>query len=304
MRAPPSCPVCEGEGTSPHPDYAHPLFRCAECGFVFIPPEQLRPLEELYDEQYYASRYGDPRAEENLQRISFAARRRLDWLARFRSPPAQLLEIGSAEGILLSEARARGYTVSGLEPMQAQAAYARETFALEIQAVSLEEAELPEQLELILAYHVLEHLPQPTLALQKLRAHLREDGLIVLEVPNIESARARRQKDAWWGFDYPYHVGHFSARSLTRCLHEAGFEPLVVESVQASHYLAGRIMGPATAVMEVLRGGQPLPPWRAHPSGHQFLRALARPSRSPAGHPDRRQRDTSGREGAGLASRG
>lgn len=73
----------------------------------------------------------------------------------------------------------------------------------------------PVSFDLITLYHVLEHLPDPSSALDRCARWLRHDGLLVIEVPNFESTVQ--------GPGHAYQKGHLyywnlpSLRALGLC---------------------------------------------------------------------------------------
>jgi SAM-dependent methyltransferase len=271
-----SCPIC-GAASAPDTVFSpSPLLRCRVCDFAFLP---WAPDDRLYGDEYFANYDGeDYQSAERARR--FESRRRLDLLARYMPPPARLLEIGGAAGFFLDEARQRGYEGAGVELNEEMATHAREALGLDVMAGRLEDVELGEQgFDGACAFHVLEHLPAPAEAVSALRAALRADGILLIEVPNAGSEVARRQGSNWPALKLPYHVGQYGPRSMTVLLERAGLEVLALDSVPFAHYAAPVSLGlpvrGAVALREVARTRAAVPPWR-HASGHQLLRAVAR----------------------------
>src|SRR5262245_34170407 len=69
---------------------------------------------------------------------------RLARITRLHPPPGRLVEIGSATGSFLSEARARGFIVSGLDISSRFAEMARNRHGLDIEIGFVEENQLPQ----------------------------------------------------------------------------------------------------------------------------------------------------------------
>lgn len=76
--------------------------------------------------------------------------------------------------------------------------------------------------DLIYLRHVLEHSHHPIELLRELGARLDEGGTLYVEVPNLESRCARVFGGAWTNWYVPYHIHHFSRRSLSEALTSAG----------------------------------------------------------------------------------
>src|SRR5918992_4932373 len=144
MRAPSHCRICSGplelrlrggasnpasarmSPTNHRPGEHADLYRCRDCGTVSQPalpsgPELRDLYRAMHDEAYLS--------EESGRRAT--ARRLLHMIAR-HVPAGPLLEVGCGHGLLLDEARRRGYEVTGLELSSSAAAYARDVLQLDV----------------------------------------------------------------------------------------------------------------------------------------------------------------------------
>lgn len=77
--------------------------------------------------------------------------------------------------------------------------------------------------DLITAWEVLEHLPDPRAVLAELRRLVAPDGQLRLSVPNAAGDAARRFGPAWIGWDVPRHLTHFTHATLADLLARAGW---------------------------------------------------------------------------------
>ena len=96
----------------------------------------------------------------------------------------RLLEIGSAKGWFLQAAQQRGASVSGVEPVSADAAAAR------LAGFDIEEGLFPQSpqdrgpYDLIVFNDVFEHLPDPVAAVKACADLLTSDGLLIINIPS------------------------------------------------------------------------------------------------------------------------
>jgi len=72
---------------------------------------------------------------------------------------------------------------------------------------------------------VIEHLPDPAGALDRIASLLRPGGVVYMALPNAGSAVARALGPRWWSV-IPTHVQYFSRPSLFTLLRRRNFEPL------------------------------------------------------------------------------
>jgi SAM-dependent methyltransferase len=281
-------PPCKGCGQRTVPCEAlapWPFVSCTACGLVF----RARVEEEAIHAVYAGGDYDSDRGHQYASDEEDADRRRdaivrLRWLRR-HADAGRLLDVGAAGGAFVLEARRIGFAAWGVEPTPTFAARARERHGLDVRTGTLEEVALdPGGLDVATMWHVLEHIPEPRAALERLHAALRPGGTLAIEVPNFGSAVARRMGSGWTSLQPDVHVNQFSAASLRALLERAGFAPVEVSTVPITPYLPVRSrLGPrhlaARAKAAVwLRTGR-----GEHPHGHELLRAAAiRPVPQPA----------------------
>ena len=199
------------------------LYRCRDCGTVHQPSlpsgAQLQHLyREMSDDRYLAEEAGRRRT----------ARRLLDLLTP-HVPGGRLLEVGCGHGLLLDEARRRGYDVAGLELSVEAARYAREKLGLPVRETPLEDLSLNgERYDVLVLIDVLEHLSDPIGALERSCALLAPGGALLIATPDPSSLVARAMGRRWWSF-LPAHYCLIPRRTLRELLCARGL--VLVEDV-------------------------------------------------------------------------
>jgi SAM-dependent methyltransferase len=255
------------------------LYRCAQCGFLFAPERSTEELHELYTDEYFEDfSHGESYTADEPQR-RYEARQRLEWMSGF-TRPGRMMEIGAAAGIFLDEARKVGYDVFGIEPAAGLAQSARSRFDIDVAVGFIETATIPTQpFDVVCAWHVLEHIRAPKPALLRLRDAVGDEGLLFLEIPNIESDQARRRGPDWFHLDPTNHVGFYTTDQLREVLGQAGFALTETTSVSGLSYLRPRLaLRPSTLALRALNTVRSRAlQGRPHPHKHELMRAVARP---------------------------
>ncbi len=160
------------------------------------------------------------------------SRERLQDVLRFK-PAGRLLEIGCAEGEFLSVASSEGFQSIGLEtdPGSTEAGRSR---GLDVQTGSLSDAGfLPAQFDVVVMYHVIEHLDSPRRTLMEISRVLRPGGLLALETPNVDTFWFRLLGERWRQL-IPDHYFFFSPETIARLLDQCGFRVLEIHRVGKS----------------------------------------------------------------------
>jgi len=152
-----------------------------------------------------------------VKRRSLARKVRL--IRKYQNPPGPLLDMGAGTGDFVGAALAAGWDAQGVEPNAGARARAR------AKGIFLEESPEPLKGEfaIITLWHVLEHLPELDQAIDQLCAILKQEGSLILALPNFKSWDARHYGLHWAGYDVPRHLWHFSRDSIKTIFENRGF---------------------------------------------------------------------------------
>ena len=77
---------------------------------------------------------------------------------------------------------------------------------------------------MITLWHVLEHLDDFGLYLERMLEHLSPGGSLVIALPNCSSLDARYYKEFWAGYDVPRHLWHFTPSTLKTLAEKHGLK--------------------------------------------------------------------------------
>jgi len=84
--------------------------------------------------------------------------------------------------------------------------------------------------DIIISCHVLEHLPNPSLVINKMAMILKEGGIVLIVVPNTSSLGKKIKKQNWVGLKDKTHISLFSPKKWLELLRRSGLEPFKVFS--------------------------------------------------------------------------
>jgi SAM-dependent methyltransferase len=154
----------------------------------------------------------------------------LDRIERLLPPalasPRRILDFGCGWGFFLGVAKERGWETFGLEPLPGHAVYARATCGATVTTDVLRGDSFPaNHFQAITSFQVFEHLPDPLGDLGHLQQMLMPGGIILIEVPNVDTWSVRLLGPRHRHFVQD-HLNFFSAQTLSLILEKNGFEVL------------------------------------------------------------------------------
>jgi SAM-dependent methyltransferase len=90
--------------------------------------------------------------------------------------------------------------------------------------------------DVVTLWNVMEHLHSPLDTLREIRRLLKDDGVLILSVPNVESLDARIFGDCWIGLDPPRHLYGFAGKTVSQLLSKAGLEAIETRFIAGSYH--------------------------------------------------------------------
>jgi SAM-dependent methyltransferase len=223
----PACPLCgtfAADRSFERAFHPYALARCRQCRFHFLSP---RPPRAQMLERYRAEQYYQGAGYDDYARSAPALRKTFDpllrWLERRALIGGELLEVGCGHGYFLEHVHARFERIEATE-MAESAARTAERHAARVYVGGIEAVPQDRRYDLIVALQVLEHVYEPLVFLNELRAKLRPKGHVLIGVPDMGSPWRHLLGARWPSFKVPEHVLYFDRHSLLRVMRDAGFK--------------------------------------------------------------------------------
>lgn len=188
------------------------IVRCMTCDLVYAVPDNgsfeplIRSYTAMVDHDYVGEAEG-----RRLQ-----ARRILQKIAKYKRQ-GRLLDVGCGPGLFLDEAKKKGWDVQGLDLSGWAAEYAKDHFGVQVTTGTLLDAHFPDRsFDVIVMNDVIEHVENPKAVLSEIRRILKNDGVLYLSTPDIESVWSRFLGARWWGIN-KFHLFISPAKRSKRC---------------------------------------------------------------------------------------
>lgn len=223
------------------------VVKCTSCGLARLNPRpDVSELGRIYPPTYYAYGLTDSvdaavkggpilRFTEKAK-ITRYQKRLLRIVKQLGDTegPIRLLDIGCGDGRLLDwykessiGDRIEAYGIDISEEAVATAkARGHEAVAGRFET----DTKLPNNsFDIILAFHVIEHVDDPTAFMKRGAELLRPGGIFVVATPNIDSIDAKLFKKYWGGNHFPRHWTFYSKKTLAALAQSQGLEQAEIE---------------------------------------------------------------------------
>jgi SAM-dependent methyltransferase len=137
----------------------------------------------------------------------------------------RLLDIGCGSATLLGLMKNRGFDVLGVDTSQEASEVAAQENGVRVVVGTIGSARLENSsADIVTMFHVMEHVTNPQEVLAVAHRILQSEGMLVLQVPNIDSWQFRWFRARWYGLDIPRHVIDYSRSSIVKLLERSGFQ--------------------------------------------------------------------------------
>ena len=231
-----SCLVCRNDKLNHFLDctdhYAtqekYALYKCDCCGFVFTQdhPEESE-MGRYYDVESYVS-HSDTK-EGIVNRIYHGAR---SWMLKQKhkmvveqsgKEKGGILDIGCGTGYFLEVMQCKGWEVDGVEISPAARSSAEERLGKQLTGNMFDLEDDAKTYDVISLWHVMEHLHDLDRTFSLLEKKLKKGGLLIVALPNADSADAAYYKEYWGAYDVPRHVWHFCPSTFGLLANNKGY---------------------------------------------------------------------------------
>ena len=152
-------------------------------------------------------------------------------LGKMKKREGNVLDVGTADGQFLEIMRRFGCKIQGTSNSQisVQAATNKLGDGVVSLATGLDSAVTKGPFDLITYWHVFEHLENSQDHVNRWKDLLADDGLLVVEVPNVASLGARMNFKSWLGSDTQHHINMKSHDELSALIKGAGLQVEKIE---------------------------------------------------------------------------
>lgn len=198
------CRVCAGRHLRAAGAVAgYQFVECLGCGFVFTPAITAAVAETWYGAGEQGARH-EAAPVQGWADPSFLE----PALERLPSRPLRILDFGAGESVVPDLLRREGHEVIALDVSPPSRPHPQRLVG------SLGEVRLPpESFDLVYAFQVFEHLPEPRPVLEDLLALVRPGGLFLVHT-DMETPERAQGFEAWWYVSPPNHCSFFRHRTF------------------------------------------------------------------------------------------
>ncbi len=229
------CYLCGGGKHSQRPGHVRDdktidILECHDCGLVF-----LSKIDHIAEDHYAESgmHAGElPDIQHWLKETQIDDDRRYGFLKE-KLVNKSIIDFGCGAGGFIEKASGLGKKVVGIEPDRAFKPSFKQR-GLKVFESQREAQSEEKYWDLITAFHVVEHLPDPRATLAELSELLNVDGELVIEVPSANDALTvlYENKD-FQNFTYwSQHLYLFTASTLSELAKQAGLKVVWLKYIQ------------------------------------------------------------------------
>jgi len=229
---------------------ASTIYKCKDCDLIKVYPNpSLQELQKLYSGIDRNIAKGAVSGEiksfvdNTYQVIATLKGMRLTPIKKFFPKinfQSSICDVGCGSGIYLAALQSIGYkNLYGIEYNADSVELINNNFKFNkvVQGEIKCNSEMP-IVDLITAYDVLEHVPNPSFVLGEMYKMLNEEGHIHARVPNYGSLWAKVFQKKWLWMIPPFHLNYFNHKSLRNIAENKGFTIIKVRSRRSGFRIA------------------------------------------------------------------
>jgi len=222
------------------------VVQCKNCGLVYVNPQPTyQELKPFYGENYFRFShqckrrrkiyYFLKRVKNNFfDKIFYSQNPKFyKWKVLNNSKNGKFLDIGCATGLqdIKFMQDFPNWEFYGVEPDAVAFQEASKIKGFNIKKGFLEDANYSDNFfDIILMNQVLEHVPDPKKTLLECSRILKNDGKLIVAVPNYGSLSLKIFGKYWYHLDIPRHLFHFTPQTIGALLKEVNLKIDILEN--------------------------------------------------------------------------
>ena len=227
-----NCPNCKSlEVSDSFNSYCQVNYkRCSNCECVYQDPI----IEFNYSDNYWQGAIDPDGIKRNfLNERKFKIDNwygdAINFVNNFKNKDISVLDLGCGLGYFLSTLNTN-FKKYGIEESSFACDYIKENFK-DIEIINGDYSKIENfkiKFDIIMFYHVIEHLKDPTRSIEFIKKSLKKNGTLIIGTPNIGSFVSRLFKERFRHY-IPTHICLYSEKSLKKMLNHYGFDVFKIE---------------------------------------------------------------------------
>jgi len=216
----------------------HKVFKCINCGQV-----QINPIPTMDEDRNYYNDDSQAKAVFNYVNMKVMkyksdidVNRRFEMFKDRINKNMKLLEVGCGYGFFIEHLKNKGYNIKGIEISNSRREYGIKELGCTIYDVNLMIEDIldsqNEKYDVIFLFHVLEHLSEPEQFLKNISKMLKEEGTLIIEVPNLDDHMIEISEQYRNFYFQRAHITYFEKHTLNNLLIKSGYVNIEIEGVQ------------------------------------------------------------------------
>ena len=216
------------------------IVECCKCDLKFISPRPKKQyISKFYDEKSY---WG-----EDLNKVRKITNHKADkayskiykFIKNNLNQPL-VFDAGAGKGDFLAALKNGKSKLYGNELSKQACKYAKKVYCLDLIQGDFNDVEIgKEKYDVITFNSTLEHMYNPKAAVKKAKYALKKRGVLIITVPNIDSLGFKILGRNWLPLHPPKHLYHFSQKTLTKMIEDAGLKAVKREIFIFNHAYYG-----------------------------------------------------------------
>lgn len=212
------------------------IIQCRNCKNI-----QINPIPTINDNKKF---YDQNRQIKNIKmnynivelrkKSEDDTKRRVTFFKKNIKKEKKILEIGSGNGFFLEGLKKEKYNVSGCEISKERLIHLKKLKNTTVynHDFNFKVSELEGKFDIVVLFHVLEHISNPKKFLENVRGVLKGKGKIIVEVPNSDDHQLTLNENYNQWYWQRAHVNYYHPKTLSEILTKSKFKKIKVFGIQ------------------------------------------------------------------------